>query len=140
MKTFACASAALLESLLLVAPPDATGASLAKPCSVRSHAIAGVGPCFGSAGMTLAVTVFHASKTRLTALRFEPPPVGGTPPEAVVTPLLGRGRTLTAAVPKDLCHAGNNSRWQVWLLGPYGKRLGRIGDFTIVGCAEDNAH
>jgi len=125
---------------LTVAPfSHAYAAPLVKPCSVRAHAIAGVGPCFGSVGTPLTITIFAAHHARLTALRFEPPRVANILPEPSLAPLLGRGRVLTANAPRDLCNAGNNSRWQVWLVGPYGQRLGRIGDFTVIGCPQSNA-
>jgi len=133
MKILASAIAAAGALLVLAPAHGAKAASLPKPCAVRSQAIAAVGPCFGSVGMTLGVTVYRPHAVGLTALLFEPPSISGAP-QPVVTPLLGKGRVLSAAVPSDLCQAGNNTRWQIWLVGPYGKRLGRIGDFTIVGC------
>ena len=126
--------------LALFAAVDAQSAPLAKPCSPRLHAIAGVGPCLGSVGTTLTVTVFAAHPGRLTALRFEPPQVANILPEPATAPLLGSGRMRTALAPRELCNAGNNSRWQVWLMGPFGQKLGRIGDFTVIGCAQMNAH
>ncbi len=127
-------------ALVVVAAADAKSAPLLKPCSPRLHAIAGVGPCFGSVETTLTVTIFASRTGRLVALRFEPPPVANILPEPATTPLLGSGRTRTAIAPRELCNAGNDSRWQVWLMGPYGKKLGRIGDFTVIGCAQMNAH
>ena len=124
---------------LLVSTVDARSAPGVKPCSPRLHAIAGVGPCLGSVGTQLTVTLFKKTTKRLVALRFEPPPVANGLPEPATAPLLGSGRTRTAMAPRELCNAGNNSRWQVWLTGPYGQKLGRIGDFTVIGCAQMNA-
>jgi len=120
--------------LTVIASAEAKSAPLVKPCSVRTHAIAGVGPCFGSVGTTLTVTIFARRPGRLTALRFEPPAVANILPEPATAPLLGSGRMRTALAPRELCNAGNNSRWQVWLMGPFGQKIGRIGDFTVVGC------
>jgi hypothetical protein len=139
MKMFIGAIAAAF-GLTIFAAVHAQGAPLVAPCSRRLHAIAGVGPCFGSVGTTLTVTIFAKRPGRLTALRFEPPQVASVLPEPATTPLLGSGRTRTALAPRELCNAGNDSRWQVWLMGPFGQKLGRIGDFTVICCAQSNAH
>ena len=139
MKTLMVAILAGAVSTVFAAV-NAQSASLAKPCSPRLHAIAGVGPCLGSVGTTLTVTVFVAHPGRLTALRFEPPKVANILPEPATAPLLGSGRRRIAVAPRELCNAGNSSRWQVWLMGPLGQKLGRIGDFTVIGCAQMNAH
>ena len=139
MKTLVAAVAAA-AGLTLFAAVDAQSVPAVKPCSPRLHAIAGVGPCLGSAGATLTVTIFANHPGRLTALRFEPPQVANILPEPATAPLLGGGRTRTALAPRDLCNAGNNSRWQVWLMGPFGQKLERIGDFTVIGCPQSNAH
>jgi len=139
MKLFVVAITAAVGLTLFVAP-DAQSAPGVKPCSPRLHAIAGVGPCLGSVGTQLTVTVFAKHPGRLTALRFEPPQVASILPEPATAPLLGSGRTRTAIAPRELCNAGNNSRWQVWLMGPLGQKLARIGDFTVIGCPQSNAH
>ena len=125
---------------LAISSADAKSAPPAKPCSPRLHAIAGVGPCLGSVGTQLTVTLFAKTAKRVVALRFEPPKVANILPEPATAPLLGSGRTRTAMAPRDLCNAGNNSRWQVWLMGPYGQKLGRIGDFTVLGCPQMSTH
>ncbi|MBV8363745.1 MAG: hypothetical protein JO193_04195 [Candidatus Eremiobacteraeota bacterium] len=139
MRTFSIAVMATLAYVAFAAA-SVKAEPAVKPCAIRQHAIAGIGPCLGSAGTTLTVTIFAKRTPRLVALRFEPPPVANGLPEPATTPLLGSGRTRTAVAPRDLCNAGNYSRWQVWLMGPYGRKVGRVGDFTVVGCVQLNTH
>lgn len=83
--------------------------------------------------MKLAVRIYRPKSGPFAALLFKPPALTGAP-EPVLAPLRGKGTLFSAEAPAELCHAGNNSRWEIWLVGRYGKSLGRIGDFTIVGC------
>jgi len=131
---------AAAAGLILIASVDVRSAPGVESCAPRLHAVAGVGPCLASVGTQLTVTLFKKTTKRLVALRFEPPQVANILPEPATAPLLGSGQTRTATAPRELCNAGNNSRWQVWLMAPYGQKVEWIGDFTVIGCVQTNAH
>jgi hypothetical protein len=119
-------------AVLLIAFPDFLDGSaiqMQRLCEHNDRAVAKIAPCFGPVGTAITVTPAKQITSAPAQLVFKRVLANGVPAEVVSSVA-----NSAATAPNQLCARGNG-KWDVWLVLANGQRQGKIGAFTVSGCA-----